>query len=251
MSGINVSEHRQQPNQIDELLELYVLDLLDEDETALVEEQMRRDPEIRERVRELRGAAALLTYDLEPMEPPAELKDRIMQTVREESRKTAPDDDSQAVSSIQQHPGWSARARTLVPWAAAAMFALALILSLLWNFQLRQELDDRPEVARFPVEIVGGQDSLSGEVVVLESGDAAILSLAELDRPEQGFVYQAWLIADGSPASAGTFVPDETGFANVLIRGDLDQVQIVAVTVEPEGGSPQPTSDPFIVSEIG
>jgi anti-sigma-K factor RskA len=52
---------------------------------------------------------------------------------------------------------------------------------------------------------------------------------------------------DGAPVPDATF---DGGEAAVWLDGDLAGAQAVAVTVEPEGGSESPTSDPLMVAEI-
>lgn len=57
--------------------------------------------------------------------------------------------------------------------------------------------------------------------------------------------YQLWFITDGKPVSAGTFSVDErgTGSLRVGLIDDVAGIQAWAVTVEPQGGVPQPTGE--------
>ncbi len=70
--------------------------------------------------------------------------------------------------------------------------------------------------------------------------------LATVDEAQ---TYQAWLIDDGVPQPAGLFSPTD-GEVTFAVEGDPGTAEAVAVTVEPAGGSPQPTSDILYVSEL-
>lgn len=76
----------------------------------------------------------------------------------------------------------------------------------------------------------------------------AMHGLAALPR---GKTYQAWVIAPGaSPTPEPTFLPDSRGEGSVVIPVAPRKGLIVAVTVEPAGGSRQPTTTPFLLGKI-
>ena len=52
---------------------------------------------------------------------------------------------------------------------------------------------------------------------------------------------QLWAIADDQPASMGTFVPTDDGHVELVMEGTEPEGVVYAVTIEPEGGSEQPT----------
>ena len=64
--------------------------------------------------------------------------------------------------------------------------------------------------------------------------------------------FQLWLTRpDGSVYSAGTLSVDEEGFVLPALATPQDEeTDGVAVTVEPEGGSEQPTSDPVMAMPV-
>ena len=70
--------------------------------------------------------------------------------------------------------------------------------------------------------------------------------LAPVDEAE---TYQAWFIVDGVPQPAGLFAPTD-GEVTFAVEGDPGEAEAVAVTLEPAGGSPQPTTDILYVSEL-
>ena len=46
------------------------------------------------------------------------------------------------------------------------------------------------------------------------------------------------------------FVVDKTGSGSAAVKGDLDGVEAILVTDEPEGGSEQPTTKPVLVAKL-
>ncbi len=76
----------------------------------------------------------------------------------------------------------------------------------------------------------------------------AMHGLAALPR---GKTYQAWVIAPGAaPTPEPTFLPDSRGEGSVVIPVAPRKGLIVAVTVEPAGGSRKPTTAPFLLGKI-
>lgn len=90
-------------------------------------------------------------------------------------------------------------------------------------------------------------------VITSASADRAVLRLpTDLTAPPAGSVYQAWFIdADGDVRSAGvlsdTALEDRSG----LLEGAVSGATAVALSLEPQGGSEQPTTDPFAVVPLG
>ena len=99
-------------------------------------------------------------------------------------------------------------------------------------------LDDDDAVT---VELTGPAGEL--RLVKSEEHDATVLVGDGIDAPDAEQVLQLWAIADGQPASMGTFVPEVDGHVAFVMEGTEPEGVQYAVTVEPEGGSEQPTSD--------
>ena len=80
----------------------------------------------------------------------------------------------------------------------------------------------------------------TGQGVLIGDGLAAV---------DEAQTYQAWLIDDGVPQPAGLFSPTD-GEVTFAVEGDPGTAEAVAVTLEPAGGSPQPTTDILYLSEL-
>lgn len=87
-------------------------------------------------------------------------------------------------------------------------------------------------------------DRARGEIVV---------SAQRLPPAASGRTYQLWGIgADGTPVGIGTFNTGADGRAVITLAVAADaRFDVSAVTDEPAGGSPQPTTTPFLVGRWG
>lgn len=106
-----------------------------------------------------------------------------------------------------------------------------------------QQIEQAPDA-----ESVTGETAAGGTVTAhwaTSLGKAVVVTdgLPELGPDE---VYQAWFVRGESPVSAGTFETDAAGTATALLTGDMQAEDLIALTVEPAGGSEAPTTDPII-----
>jgi hypothetical protein len=89
---------------------------------------------------------------------------------------------------------------------------------------------------------------------VFVNGRSGVLLIASnLPRLAQGRLFEMWLIPKGgSPHPAGMFQPGASGVGFNLLSGpvDVSTLGAVAVTVEPEAGSPAPTSTPILAVPV-
>ncbi len=65
----------------------------------------------------------------------------------------------------------------------------------------------------------------------------------------EGKTYQISVIEEDVPKPSGLFKPKRDSVAAV-VEHPLDGGDVIAVTVEPEGGSPKPTSEPMLAAEV-
>jgi anti-sigma factor RsiW len=81
---------------------------------------------------------------------------------------------------------------------------------------------------------------------VVREGERGEIHLAGLTQLPKGKVLEAWVEREGKvePVPA-LFAPDKAGNASTTIE-DLEDVSVVMVTREPEGGSKAPTEEPFV-----
>lgn len=106
------------------------------------------------------------------------------------------------------------------------------------------EINAAPDVQRAKVSM---DDATATLVWSGELGKSALLvdGLGSLPSDK---VYELWYIGEGGPVSAGTFSA-ANGTTWRVLDGAMSAGDKVGVTVEPQGGSEQPTTDPIMVIE--
>jgi anti-sigma-K factor RskA len=234
-------------------LELFALGMLDEDDARAVVRLLATDPVARERLRELRSIAATLALDIEPVASPPGLKDSILTAARRVDQGTVLERnaDQHGPAARSDRPPIRRTPQVAAPWAVAAVLAVALMAVVIWSFSRQSTITQTSEVVTHQVTAVG-EGQASGELVVLRGDSVAILSLAGLKPLTRDQVYQVWLIEGEQPVPSSTFHPGNQQFTSVAIPipDNIDRYDVLAVTVEPEGGSRQPTSKPLLVSDL-
>ncbi len=230
---------------IHELTAGYALDALDADERLAYEAHLPTcEPCQHELASFWETASALAVAASGPVPSPA-LRERILADVRAEPPQNV----------VPFEP----RRRRIAP-ALGAVAAVAAVVALalgLWGSGLSSDLDEtraaleRERRAAAIVADPGSQTvdlaSGAGRLVVGPDGQAALV-LPDLGPAPAGKTYQAWIIDDGNPVSAGIF-PGEEGVDVVLVDGDVAAGQVVAVTVEQAGGAETPNLPPLVASD--
>ncbi|MFY9739736.1 MAG: anti-sigma factor [Candidatus Cybelea sp.] len=227
----------------DEMLDnvaLYALGALSPREAAEVAAHLRTCEECRAEYGLLRPAVTAVGYSAEADAltegPSALLKARLMKQVRS-VRPTRP-----------QSSRWPA-------FVAAACIAIAVGAGL-FSASLRERLGrdesamaqqsamiadfTAPDAKRYPF----------GHGSVLVHGRNLYLAMHALTAPPTGMVYQAWTLPKGSKkmAPSVTFKPGASGETLVRLPEAANATAAVAVSIEPAGGSKQPTSKPIAVT---
>ncbi len=89
----------------------------------------------------------------------------------------------------------------------------------------------------------------SVQIVYSREVGKALFVADGLPDPGQGFTYQLWFIGSDGPTSAGTFLP-EAGQVTVVLEGAASNRLTVGLTIEPEGGSDQPTGEVLVAQPL-
>ena len=93
-------------------------------------------------------------------------------------------------------------------------------------------------------------ENASGSVIT--HGGRIYVALSRLPELPAGHVFQAWTLAPHARLMApqGTFTSDADGHAFVALPSQVGQSLVVAVSIEPLGGSVQPTTKPVFVQQL-
>lgn len=165
--------------------------------------------------------------------------------------------------------------RVRAPWPASARaLVAALLVSSLglgaWNLMLqRQVAVERAAVAEHEAALTAAARGRLVRIVALAPVEGAstagyvsiVLPAAGTDEPPRLLVtnlpaappqrsYQLWLIEGGTPRGAGTFQGASAAVEVLSVQGNSSGAQIVAITLEPRGGSPAPTTPPFLAARL-
>ncbi len=146
------------------------------------------------------------------------------------------------------------RSRRFTYLTAAAVVAIAAG-ALGWAIGLSStEQPAAPAPVALPAEQVFSADDLrstsapvatgSATVYVAESTDTAVLVMNSVPPPKPGTVYQMWLVGPGGTRSAGTMTDEDVEPVTTAVLSGINTADALAFTVEPPGGSAQPTSSP-------
>ncbi|MFJ6659535.1 anti-sigma factor domain-containing protein [Streptomyces sp. NPDC091377] len=88
-------------------------------------------------------------------------------------------------------------------------------------------------------------DGATGGVVVSRARDRAVFVVSGLPRPPGGKTYQLWFDDGGGTMRPAGLLDPGRADQTVLMRGAVGRSSGMGITVEPEGGSPRPTSTPL------
>ena len=89
---------------------------------------------------------------------------------------------------------------------------------------------------------------MTAEVAYSRQLGKAAIDVTGLPPAPDGKTYQLWYVGPDQVArSAGLLDADADGHGSLLLQGDANAAAAVGMTVEPDGGSAQPTTDPVVV----
>jgi len=102
-----------------------------------------------------------------------------------------------------------------------------------------------PSVRSVVLAGLGPTPGAAGHTYVNPQTRDALFYGFNLPRLAADKTYQLWFIAGGKPVSAGIFSVDERGTGRLRVENvvEVEDIQVWAVTVEPQGGVPQPTGE--------
>jgi anti-sigma-K factor RskA len=121
---------------------------------------------------------------------------------------------------------------------------LAASSLVLWQRVNNLEYLSRPGGIRaVPLSPADAASEATGFVLISADGQDGALVVDGLPALEADQEYQLWLIRNGERTSGAVFSTDERSYGGTRIRAPraLTEYSAVGITIEPAGGSPQPT----------
>jgi anti-sigma-K factor RskA len=216
----------------------YALGIAEEPERSDIAEHLARHcPACVPGVRSAMSTVTAMSGAVPSVEPPKHLRSRLVKMV--ERRATRP-------------------FAFILPWAACAAMALALLALLLFpqrpgpgEARLVQALAILNDPAT--KEVTFGETAKPSRGRVFVNGSRGVVFMgASLPLIARDRIFELWVIpAKGNPVPAGTFRGESDATAVYVRPGPVPaDAAALAVTVEPAGGSPQPTTTPILVMKL-
>jgi hypothetical protein len=272
----------EQPMTHEQALDLaaaYVLGALEPAEEAAVREHLSSCSLSHEEFAELGGVVPYLAEvpDLELIEPPPALRDRIMaaaaadlaeRTGTVSAAPTVPTAPSAAPGTRPAVPFPSAaeraeridrtsrRATTRLGWAVRIAAVIAIVVLGGWNVLLQGQLSDARAFDRAVAAVIDAAGKPGSQTVVLSpqpgshgSGIAAVaadgsvvMAMRDLPATAGTQVYEAWVIVGkAAPVPVGGFTVGPTGLATVTTKPVATPPgSTIALSLEPSPGSTAP-----------
>ena len=266
-----------------ELLASQALGALDAAQAHALTEHLQACAECRAELAESGDAAALLAYAARATDPGPQVRARILEEIQKYPHRAAE-------SSPQVIP-LKPSTRTIWPTvlrlaAALAFFALLIGLVVLW----RRDSAARKELVRLSTQVNRQQRVLQAErsqvkrqneaLALLNSQDTKKVQLAGTQTAQnaravfvfdqksgrgmliaQGLptappdkAYEVWFIPKGhAPIAGKVFTVDATGSSLIAdnIPAEARESAVIAITLEPKGGSAAPTGAIYLASPAG
>jgi len=247
--------------QFEEDFELYGLGVLEGEEKRSFVVHLKSCPDCAQRLGIARGRIAFLGLSAPPIKAPLRTKARLLARI---GGRAAPE------STARLNPVWR--------WAGAVSALVSLVLAFssvsLYrrNLQLKNRMNNLQMVqqqmtaalihSRAIADLLTASDTVRVNLVAgsehpvpqgkvfYHPARGLLFYAANLPELPAGKTYQLWLVpAQGSPISAGIFQTDPAGNGEVILPHLPAGVEAkaFAVTVEPEGGVPQPTGPKVLV----
>jgi anti-sigma-K factor RskA len=232
-----------------ELLPAYALDALPPEEQVAVEEHLASCG-LHEEALALERVAARLPEAIEEREPPAALRERILAASRESPSAADAARDGRPPRSIERAGAPVAAPPRPTPWRPARLvpYAIAAALAVLViGFVSLNVLGSGGTTVREATS----PDGVSARLAYNAGDRSAELSFEGLPAVDATHTYQLWTVAPGGiPVSAGLLDRAADGTASQSLSGSFEDGTTFAITVEPAGGSEQPTTEPLIATVL-
>ncbi|MFT4745771.1 MAG: anti-sigma-K factor RskA [Nitriliruptoraceae bacterium] len=223
----------------------YALDAIDDLERARFEVHLNQCPPCMIEVAEFLDTTALMAA-VEEAAVPAALKASVMAEI-------------DTVRQVGPSRAMTRRPSPRFASVAAAVLAVAVVGLSVVTAGLRSEvaeLEDRAVVAT----VLSAQDALvlnvgfgdgALHVVASPSGGTGVLLVDGVAVAPTGMAYQLWLITtEGEAIAAGFLDVHSDGTGDQLMEGDMSNIVAIGITIEPAGGSQQPTSAPVALATL-
>jgi anti-sigma factor RsiW len=227
----------------------YAADALPDDERRAFDEHLEQCSACRQEVAELTATTARLGAAVAEPAPEA-MRERVLAEIAR-TRQVSP-----VVTSLHRRAKSQPWFRQPTGIAASLLLVVALGLGVFAGAESRrandaeQRADQVTAIATDPHKAQAASDIKSGgEGMIIVSGDRAIFRASDVKPLPSDRTYQLWIINDKGARSVGVLGRGDSGDISKLVDG-VSKTDQIGLTVEPGGGSDQPTTDPVLVLPV-
>jgi len=238
----------QEPHVTD-LIPAYVLGALEPEEVDMVERHLEGCAACSAELRAQRRIAEELLVAPAQRSAPPHVRERLLEQIRALSAgPTAQGAPPAAVTEAEQTPQAppqpAPRSSNRIARAWQAAFGRADVAT--GDDEADQELRDLmldPESIIIAVSGTPDAPAASARLIASPQRGKAVLLASGLKAPGAGRAYQIWFLRNGQPVPNALFAVDRRGrgLSLATLGAPLGSFDTVAVTPEPESGSPSPT----------
>ena len=223
----------------------YAVDALDDLERARFEQHLSECEDCRAEVAELRETAALLA-ETTAVTPPESLRESVLAGISQ-VRPLAP--EVPAPTPADERSGGR---RAWMPFLVAAALAILVGIGALivqpWAGDDGPRLTAAEQVLQAPdAEEVFLDLGEAGRATVVrsKSEDRAVIVTEDMVSAPDGKAYELWFQTPEEDMVPAGMMPDAAD-QTVVLDGSAADAIAVGITVEPEGGSDEPTTEPMM-----
>jgi anti-sigma-K factor RskA len=272
--------------QYPELLTAKALTALDAADARALNSHLETCADCRSEMIAWEDTAALIAMDAGPLEPSAEVRERVLASVRASKQRgnvaqrveqaaTSHGRESKVLEFEQPHRNVWTPLRTFGAIAATVVFAALIIsLVLLWREnqanrtqlallgteinQMRAQVDRVRSMGELMTSPEGHMAKLSGTnvapgahaMLAYDKNGHAMLMAKGLPAAPEGMAYQLWFIKDNKKMPGKVFSTDAAG--NGMLDDQIPEVArnaaVFAITLEPKSGVQAPTGSIYLLS---
>ncbi|MDQ1175348.1 MULTISPECIES: anti-sigma factor [unclassified Microbacterium] len=254
----------------------HALNALSEADERAYQEALAGNPHWDHHVRDAADAVAAISASVEPVEPPPSVRASLFARISELPQESvgvatlpassSADEDYAAAGVTPIEPeretastgvsaasGWGPRRWFTLAASFAAVLVLGFgavtvsqLVSPPASVVALRSIEQAPDAQSASTTLPDGTVATAhwspstGQSVLVTDGMPALAA----DK-----TYELWFVRGDTPIAAGTFEPDEAGKATAVLQGEMHAGDVIAVTIEPAGGSPDgtPSTAPVVV----
>jgi anti-sigma-K factor RskA len=244
------------------LVGAYAMDAISAPDRERFERHLAGCEECKQEIASLREATALLgTATAEPL--PTGLKERVMAAAAM-TRQQPPVDEAEAAAHARRERvmvragtwlhslAWPGRLALAAAGAAAAAVLAVAVMFGVDNGSMQQQLDQAQASSQQIAAVLTAYDAVmttgpvtgggTATIVMSHSRHALVFTAHGLHALPASRGYELWLIGPAGTRPVGMLPAGSDGMTGPVIAAGLRQGDHLALTAEPSGGTPHPTT---------